>query len=256
MCLLVFAASAHGEDGYDLWLRYRPIEAPWAARYRSFAAEMVAAPDVTVAAQELRRGVEGLLSVTPAMTGRVTRDGAIVLRTPCGGADLGVPLVDLTALGREGYWIRSVRLYGHRATLIAANTDIGVLYGVFNLLRLMQTRQPLGALDLRESPHIPHRFLNHWDNLDGTIERGYAGASIWDWQKLPDYSAPRYTDYARACASIGINGAVLNNVNADARQPDAAVSGKGGGTRSRVFDPTESRCICRRDSPRPSRSAV
>ena len=216
MCLLVFAASAHGEDGYDLWLRYRPIEAPWAARYRSFAAEMVAAPDVTVAAQELRRGVEGLLSVTPAMTGRVTRDGAIVLRTPGGAADLGVPLVDLKALGREGYWIRSVQLYGHRATLIAANTDIGVLYGVFNFLRLMQTRQPLGALDLRESPRIAHRFLNHWDNLDGTIERGYAGASIWKWQTLPGYLGPRYTDYARACASIGVNGAVLNNVNADA----------------------------------------
>ena len=60
------------------------------------------------------------------------------------------------------------------------------------------------------------RLLNHWDNLDGSIERGYAGASIWDWQKLPDYLDPRYTDYARACASVGINGSVLNDVNASA----------------------------------------
>jgi len=71
-------------------------------------------------------------------------------------------------------------------------------------------------LSLRSSPRLQHRILNHWDNLDGTVERGYAGASIWDWHKLPDYLAPRYVDYARACASIGINGTVLTNVNADA----------------------------------------
>jgi alpha-glucuronidase len=58
--------------------------------------------------------------------------------------------------------------------------------------------------------------LNHWDNLDGTVERGYAGASIWDWWHLPDWKDPRYTDYARLNASIGINGTVLNNVNAKA----------------------------------------
>ena len=59
-------------------------------------------------------------------------------------------------------------------------------------------------------------MLNHWDNLDRTVERGYAGFSLWDWHKLPDYLSPRYTDYARANASIGINGTVLTNVNANA----------------------------------------
>jgi alpha-glucuronidase len=58
--------------------------------------------------------------------------------------------------------------------------------------------------------------LDHWDNLDRHVERGYAGQSIWDWHKLPGWLDPRYTDYARACASIGINGAVLTNVNANA----------------------------------------
>jgi alpha-glucuronidase len=215
-CLLVCAASAHAEDGYDLWLRYRPIEAPWAARYRSFATEVVAAPGTDMAAQELTRGVAGLLSITPSMARRITRDGAIVLRTPGFSAELGAPPAELKALGREGYLIRSVQVHGHRATLIAANSNIGVLYGAFDFLRLMQTRQRLEALNLRELPRIQQRILNHWDNLDGTIERGYAGASIWDWQTLPDYLEPRYADYARACASIGINGVVLNNVNADA----------------------------------------
>ena len=216
MILLVCAASARAEDGYDLWLRYRPVEPSWAMRYRSFAAEVVAAPGTELAARELLRGMAGLLRVTPSLAGRITRDGAIVLGAPGSSDNLGAPPDDLKALGSEGYWIRSIRANGHRATLIAANSNIGLLYGAFGLLRLMQTRQPLEAVDLRESPRLPHRILNHWDNLDGTIERGYAGASIWDWQTLPAYLAPRYTDYARACASIGINGAVLNNVNADA----------------------------------------
>jgi alpha-glucuronidase len=217
VCLLVCAAGAHAEDGHDLWLRYRPIEGSWAIRYRSFSTEVVAAPGANLAAQELLRGMTGLLAVTPTVGRRITRDGAIVLGTPgSSSAGLGASAADLKALGSEGYLIRSMRVHGHRATLIAANSSVGVLYGVFGFLRLLQTRQPLEGLDLREAPHIPHRILNHWDNLDGTIERGYAGASIWDWQTLPDYLEPRYADYARACASIGINGAVLNNVNADA----------------------------------------
>jgi alpha-glucuronidase len=215
-CLLVGAASAHAEDGYDLWLRYRPVEGTWAARYRSAATEVVGVPDTNPAAQELLRGVAGLVGVTPSVTSRVTRDGAIVLSAPGSAADLRPPPADLETLGGEGYLIRSIRVHGHRATLIAANSNIGVLYGAFGLLRLMQTRQPVDDLNLRESPRIPHRILDHWDNLDGTIERGYAGASIWDWQTLPDHLQPRYADYARACASIGINGAVLNNVNAEA----------------------------------------
>jgi alpha-glucuronidase len=216
VCLLAGAVTAHAEDGYDLWLRYRPVEETWATRYRGFATELVAAPGANLAAQELLRGIAGLMGITPTVASRITRDGAIVLRTPGSPADPDAPLADLQTLGSEGYVIRSITLHGHRAILIAANSNVGVLYGAFGLLRLMQTRQPLDALDLRESPHIQHRILDHWDNLDGTVERGFAGASIWDWQTLPDYLRPRYADYARACASIGINGTVLNNVNADA----------------------------------------
>jgi len=91
-----------------------------------------------------------------------------------------------------------------------------VLYGAFHFLRLLQTYQRIDALAITERPHIQHRILNHWDNLDGTVERGYAGGSLWDWHKLPDYKSPRYSDYARANASLGINGTVLTNVNANA----------------------------------------
>ncbi|MDB5454526.1 MAG: alpha-glucuronidase, partial [Caulobacter sp.] len=122
----------------------------------------------------------------------------------------------LSTLGPEGYLIRTASVDGRKATVIAANSDVGVLYGVFHYLRLIQTRQPLDALNVASAPKVKLRMLNHWDNLDRTVERGYAGESIWDWHKLPDYRDPRYTDYARANASIGINGTVLNNVNAKA----------------------------------------
>ena len=127
----------------------------------------------------------------------------------------GLPLA-LERAGAEGYVIRSVDIDQKRVTVIAANSDVGVLYGAFHFLRLVQTRQPLDALDIVSKPRTHIRVLNHWDNLDGHVERGYAGQSIWDWHKLPGYLDPRYTDYARACASIGINGAVLTNVNANA----------------------------------------
>jgi alpha-glucuronidase len=90
------------------------------------------------------------------------------------------------------------------------------LYGVFHFLRLLQTQQTISGINISSTPKIKYRLLNHWDNLNRTVERGYAGFSIWDWHKLPDYIDQRYIDYARANASIGINGTVLNNVNANA----------------------------------------
>ena len=209
---------AHAEDGYDLWLRYRPLEAPWAERYRNSVRELVAAPPGTgdAAQTELMRAMVGLLGTTPPISLQVTQDGAIVFGTPRSSVSIARLKLDLTGLGSEGYALQSVMLDGHRATAIAANADAGVIHGVFHLLRLLQTHQPVEHLSLRSSPRVQRRVLDHWDNLDGTVERGYAGASMWDWHKLPGYLAPRYLDYARACASIGINGTVINNVNADA----------------------------------------
>jgi alpha-glucuronidase len=91
-----------------------------------------------------------------------------------------------------------------------------LLYGVFHLLRLLQTQQPIEHVNIFSAPRIKLRLLNHWDNLNRTVERGYAGFSIWNWHTLPGYIDQRYIDYARANASIGINGAVLTNVNANA----------------------------------------
>src|SRR5205085_3528064 len=93
----------------------------------------------------------------------------------------------------------------------------GALYGAFYFLRLMQTLQPLANLDVTERPRLKLRLLDHWDNLDGSIERGYAGRSLWNWSELPEKVDPRLRDYARANASLGINGTAVNNVNSNSR---------------------------------------
>lgn len=221
--LFILVLCAHGparaEDGYDLWLRYQPVESQWGVPYRAAATQLIGPADsatLRAAQAELALALRGLLGVAPALNDHPTRDGAIVFGTPKSSPSIARLRLDLRSIGSEGYVIRSASIAGHRATVIAANDDIGVLYGVFQFLRLVQTRRPLAQLNLSSSPHIQLRVLDHWDNLDGSVERGYAGGSIWDWQKLPDYLDPRYTVYARACASVGINGSVLNDVNANA----------------------------------------
>ncbi|GAB2572542.1 alpha-glucuronidase [Dyella jejuensis] len=216
---LLCAKPAYSEDGYELWLRYHPLASTQATAYRSRASQLIMAsstPTQAAARDELLRGLGGLLGQTPRLSDTVTRDGAIIAGTPASSPQLARLRLDTGQLGNEGYLVRSTMVDGHPATVIVANRDIGVLYGVFHFLRLLQTEQPIDHLDVREWPRIKLRVLDHWDNLDGSIERGYAGASIWDWWKLPDWLEPRYTDYARADASIGINGAVLDNVNAEA----------------------------------------
>lgn len=216
---IAVAPVATAEDGYDLWLRYRPLEEPWATRYRATLTQLVAlgnSATLQVAAAELDRGLRGLLGAAPARAAEVSRDGALVVGTPRSLPLLAGLSLQLPQPGSQGYVIRSVTLGGRSALIVAAPDDIGVLYGVFHLLRMMQTRQPLERVDLREVPHLQLRVLDHWDNLDRTVERGYAGQSLWDWHKLPDYIDPRYIDYARANASLGINATVLTNVNAKA----------------------------------------
>jgi alpha-glucuronidase len=215
----VLAASpARAEDGHDLWLRYVPLPAACQAAARPQATALVGgapSPQLAAAKAELERGLGGLLGA-PAPSTDAVRPGAVVFGTPRSSPLIARLALPLASLGAEGYLIRTVPVDGRSVTVIAANRDIGVLYGAFRFLRQVQTCRPLAGLDITDQPKVKLRLLNHWDNLDRTIERGYAGFSLWDWQKLPDYQDPRYAEYARADASIGINGAVLNNVNAKA----------------------------------------
>ena len=214
VALLAAIAPAHAEDGYDLWLRYRPLAARDAADLARRAGSIERrgdTPTLRAAATELHRGLSGLSN--HAVVGSV-RAGIVL--APASDPAVAALHLPIATLGDDGYLVRSVTLDGRPVTLVTGNTDRAVLYGSFALLRHLQTGGTLDRIALASTPRVKLRVLDHWDNLDGVVERGYAGQSLWDWWTLPDFSDPRYTDYARANASIGINGTVLNNVNAKA----------------------------------------
>src|SRR2546430_1640504 len=222
-CVLLAAASPQpgAEDGYDLWLRYRLVgDAGRLAEYRAALTQLVVegdSPTLRAARDELSLGLAGLLGSAIPSADTVLRDGALIAGTPATSRLVAaLPLADdLRRAGDEGFVLRALRVGGRRAIVIAGNSSAGVLYGAFHLLRLIPTRTPLGALAVVGAPKLRLRLLDHWDNLDRTVERGYAGHSLWDWTHLPDSIDPRYRDYARANASLGINGTVLTNVNAN-----------------------------------------
>ena len=221
--LIVFTFSLVGtlqaEDGYRLWLRYDKINNVQRLQEYSAAISSIqilgTTPTSVISKEELTNGLGSLLGKKILLA----NNGASILV----GIGANSPVIraaisqdDLDKIGKEGFIIRSLKAPQKNRFIITANTDIGVLYGVFHFLRLLQTNQSIQQLSITSSPKIETRILNHWDNLNRTVERGYAGISIWDWQKLPDYIDQRYIDYARANASIGINGTVLTNVNANA----------------------------------------
>jgi len=214
-------AELRAEDGYRLWLRYDLIdEASLLKEYREqIQGWMIQGESETfqAAMDELHLGLNGMLGHVPWVSS-VDQDGILVAGTPKSSELIrSLNLEDrLSKINEEGYLIFTTTLGEKKIIVIAANEDIGVLYGSFHFLRLIQTHQPLAELSIESAPKLQYRLLNHWDNLDRTVERGYAGFSLWEWHKLPDYISPRYKDYARANASIGINGTVITNVNANA----------------------------------------
>ncbi len=202
LVVLLTGVPAQAEDGYRLWLRYP------AAKASPIVVGQAVSPTIAAAKAELERGLAG-------RTGRVL----LLTARDLGKTQLRVPTGDL---GDEGYIVRSIGLNSGNVSedmvVVAANSDRGLLYGAFALLRHLDSGGSPTAIDLKSVPKLKLRIIDHWDNLDGFVERGYAGRSIFDWWTLPEYKDPLYTDYARAEASIGINATVLNNVGA---QPEA-----------------------------------
>lgn len=221
--LLTAPCNIYAQEDYNLWLQYNKInDTNLVSEYQSKINGIHAlgnSATIQVAKKELQKGISNLLNrkieIQPDTTN--TDNMLILSNTSFLNESIIKNLNDTYELiNDEGYVIKTIKLKNKKHILITGKTDAGVLYGVFHFLKLLQTNQSLDNLLINEAPKINIRILNHWDNLNGTVERGYAGASIWNWQKLPDYIDQRYIDYARANASIGINGTVLNNVNADA----------------------------------------
>lgn len=211
------------EDGYRLWLRYDPItDSDIKNGYANAIKYIVkdsSSPTFQVATEELTTALSGLLQRQYSVQNTITKSGGIVLATrdQLEKFRLGNLKSRVEGLSDEGFLVVTTEVNNQKCIVIAANSDVGVLYGAFHFIQLIQANKNITSLDISSAPKIKHRILNHWDNLDRTVERGYAGFSLWDWHKLPDYIDPRYKDYARANASIGINGSVLTNVNSNAQ---------------------------------------
>ncbi len=219
--LLLSSFPCRAESGYAAWLRYAPIHnAAARCQYNALPAAAVLlgnSPTLGAARQELIRGVRGMLGRTLRAESRLPREDAFVLGS-LQSISQALPGLRLPArLPEDGYLLKSAQARGRHYILIAASNDRGVLYGVFALLRKISLRQPVAQLNEQHSPSAPVRWVNDWDNLNGTVERGYGGASIFfeNGQVAQDLSRPR--DYARLLASVGINGCAVNNVNADPR---------------------------------------
>ncbi len=186
--LLLFTAPALGqrsaapsEDGYDLWLRYRPVaDASRLAEYRSAITGIVIegdSPTLRAVRDELSAGLTGLLGRQIRIDGTEGAGGLVIAGTPGGSAvvrSLSLD-ADLAKLGDEGYLLRAVTVRGKRAIVIAAKADVGVLYGAFALLSRLQQSMPIARLDVASAPRIQLRLIDHWDNLDRSIEHGYGG---------------------------------------------------------------------------------
>lgn len=207
-------AYAKAENGYDLWLRYTKINnSALLSQYNrqiAYPAVTGQSQTITIIKDELTRAFAGLTGNNYTILSSPSKSSALVVSKAVVSAFISIE--ELHKIGSEGYIIKSRPGY----TIITGNTDTGVLYGVFHFLRLMQMHKNISNLNIVSAPKLKLRLLNHWDNLNRTVERGYAGFSIWNWHTLPGYIDQRYIDYARANASIGINGTVLTNVNANA----------------------------------------
>jgi alpha-glucuronidase len=216
--LTLVILQVSGENGYDLWLRYKPLPDSLVQQYSQIISSVKIlgeTPALKSAADELQLAFTGFFGEKkPAF---IQSGTASLLIGTAQNKEVRKLLSEneISNCKKEGFILKTISGKKGKITVIAANSDAGVLYGTFTLIRMMQTGESLDNLDIHENPRYDLRLLNHWDNLNGTVERGYAGRSIW-WNRedSSDYIKKQYRDYARANASVGINGCVVNNVNA------------------------------------------
>jgi alpha-glucuronidase len=208
-----------GESGAEGWLRYAPLEdAGLKAKYSKLPDRIVSLDDspLTRSAQgEMLRGADGILGRTLHIEPTLSANGAFVLGTVTEVEAKFPHWRPVARIRPEGFTLASVREQGHTYWLIAGADPRGVLYGAFRFLQEIAEGHDLSAIAVSESPSAPVRWVDQWDNLNGTIERGYAGRSIFFDNGGVRMDTTRAAEYARLLASVGINGCAINNVNAD-----------------------------------------
>ncbi|MDE3103717.1 MAG: glucosiduronase [Acidobacteriota bacterium] len=203
LSVILPALAAQAEDGSAAWLRYAPVAA---APYRSVPSRIVLAtqdPVEQAAAAELQRGLRGMLGLQTQIAPTTTPGTAIRLQHATLPGPTASTELDHFRITRDAHGIR-----------IVGNTPQAELYGVFYLLQQIGAQRPLPRL-IDQTAAADIRWTDEWDNLNGTIERGYAGSSIFFANGHVRTDLTRAAQYARLLASVGINGCNVNNVNAD-----------------------------------------
>ncbi len=216
---LLISCIAQAETGRNVWLRYAALDAAAARQYAIVVPGAVAALGKNAlelsGRDEIVRGVRGMLGKSLGVEATAPKDGAILLGTL---PEIHAALASLTLpdkLEADGFWLKNATVGGSHYLVVAGGDERGVLYGSFALMRKIALGESLAALDEKQAPYAPVRWVDEWDNLNGTIERGYGGASIfWDAGNARA-DMTRVSEYGRMLASIGINGCAISNVNAD-----------------------------------------
>ena len=217
-CATAFPLALDAETGADAWLRYSALSSQAAKTYESVPGKIILLSDRVVlrtAQQEFIQGVSKMLGKTLRPGSASPLDSSIVLGTLTDLHAVAPALHPREQIRADGYWLKRAKIRGSECLVITAATDRGVLYGVFALLNKIAHGESLAAIDQLQQPYAPLRWVNQWDNLDGRIERGYGGSSIFFADRKVRSDLTRAGQYARLLASIGINGCTINNVNAD-----------------------------------------
>ena len=205
-CFFFLFNIAYSNNGYRLWLDFKPIEKKIITEKYDFIKSIYTEETLK---DEVVKNAEAILSKNLSLMLNKNIKSEPIKKTH----QIWLLIKDDNSeINEEGYTIKST----NNSIIIEANTSKGLLYGALNLLNKIHRRENIKKISVIDSPKVKLRILNHWDNIDRTVERGYAGFSIWNWHELPENIEPRYEDYAMANASIGINGTVLTNVNANA----------------------------------------
>lgn len=207
------------ENGYFCWLEYRKLEDNALLNfYKKWASDIVAAEDtplINCAVGELSKGMEGMLGIKPKVSSDIVFESFVVLGKLGShqAIDSALDRDEISKMQEDGFLIKTVNSDDKYYMIITSKTDKGILYGAFALLRLLGTQTEMSDILKLENPYNPLRIINHWDNMDGRVERGYAGNSIFYRNNKIIKDPARIRDYARLLCSVGINGISINNVN-------------------------------------------
>jgi alpha-glucuronidase len=215
LCAVLLSTAAQAESGAAAWLRYAPLNPQTASLYQNSPSKILLGGDSLVlrtASEELARGLRQMLGREFGLAS--VPQGAFVVGKLAELRTIDPKLKPSRKLMPDAFWLKTARIHGSYCVIITAANDRGVLYGVFTLLSKIARGESISSVDEIQQPYAPIRWVNQWDNLDGRIERGYGGPSIFFEAGKVRADLARAGQYARLLASIGVNGCTVNNVNA------------------------------------------